>query len=171
MAVETLLPIEEYLHTSYSPDKEYKDGVLVERNAGDLEHANLQSALAIYIGRYLKEWRVRVFTELRIRIRERWFPIPDVCLYPSPGPQERVPSTPPLLWIEILSPDDVMLDVWEKAAKLVESGVPYVWIVDPTTLQSELHTATGLSPVADKTLCIPGTPIAIPLPEVILSNQ
>jgi hypothetical protein len=28
MAVETLLSLEEYLTTSYSPDREYRDGVL-----------------------------------------------------------------------------------------------------------------------------------------------
>ena len=32
MGAGTLISVEEYLRTSYSPDKEYVDGVLVERN-------------------------------------------------------------------------------------------------------------------------------------------
>jgi hypothetical protein len=43
----------------------------------------------------------------------------------------------------------------------------YVWIVDPTTLDSELRTAEGLLPVLDKTLRLPNSPIVIPLVEVM----
>jgi len=52
----------------------------------------------------------------------------------------RYPDKPPFLWIEILSHDHRILDVWAKAAELVENGVPYVWIIDPNTLWSELRT-------------------------------
>src|SRR5437762_2335461 len=43
MSVGTLLSVENYLNTSYSPDMEYRDGVLVERNVGEKEHARLQA--------------------------------------------------------------------------------------------------------------------------------
>jgi len=35
----------------YSPDKEYRDGVLLERNVGDQSHARLQALLALYRGK------------------------------------------------------------------------------------------------------------------------
>jgi hypothetical protein len=35
MAVETLIPVRDYLSTSYDPDMEYVDGALMERNVGD----------------------------------------------------------------------------------------------------------------------------------------
>jgi hypothetical protein len=35
MGVETLISVAEYLNTSYDPDMEFVDGVLVERNVGD----------------------------------------------------------------------------------------------------------------------------------------
>ena len=44
MSAATLLSLEEYLNTSYSPDREYRDGVLVERNVGEKAHALLQLA-------------------------------------------------------------------------------------------------------------------------------
>jgi hypothetical protein len=45
--------------------------------------------------------------------------------------------------------------------------VPYVWIIDPNTLWSELRTANGFQSVPENTLRIPGTPIVIPLAEVV----
>jgi Uma2 family endonuclease len=60
-----------------------------------------------------------------------------------------------------------MIDVWQKADELVALGVPYVWIIDPNTLESELRTANGVEKLADKTLRIPNTPIVIPLADVI----
>jgi Uma2 family endonuclease len=167
MSVETLLSVEEYLNTSYSPDKEYRDGVLLERNVGEKAHARLQYLLSLYLGRREKEWGVRGYTELRIKVREKWFPIPDLCIYPLPDFEGRYPTTPPLLWIEILSPDDRMLDVWNKADELVSHGVPYVWIIDPHTLESELRTPAGIMAVPDKTLRLPDSPIVIPLVEVM----
>ncbi len=47
MAVETLIPVEEYLRTSYSPDVEYVDGALVERNVGDWLHSLVQRNIII----------------------------------------------------------------------------------------------------------------------------
>jgi Uma2 family endonuclease len=166
MGVETLIPVEQYLNTSYSPDREYRDGEVLERNLGEKSHAQLQALLASFIGQLQKKWKVQVFTELRIQVRDNWYPIPDVCIYPQPGFEGRYPSTPPLLWIEILSPEDRMMDVWAKAKELVDHGVPYVWIINPHTLESELRTAAGIEPVSDQTLRIPNSPIVIPLSEV-----
>lgn len=167
MGVEALLPVQEYLNTSYSPDREFRDGELVERNVGEKAHSRLQGLLAAYLNRRRRQWNIEVFPELRVKVRESWYPIPDICVYPAPGFEGRYPSTPPLLWIEILSPDDRMMDVQAKASELVNNGVPYVWIINPHTLESELRTATGIQPVASKTLSIPGTPIAIPLTDVM----
>ncbi len=167
MEVAALIPVEEYLETSYSPDREYRDGVLVERNLGDRAHAGLQALLTIYIGNRRKQWKIHIYTELRVKVREKWYPIPDVCIYSLPYFEERYPDKPPLLWIEILSHDDRMIDVWAKASELVRNGVPYVWIIDPNTLWSELRTANGVESVPGNTLRIPGTEIVIPLLEVV----
>lgn len=167
MGVETLASVEEYLNTSYSPDREYRDGVLVERNVGDKAHARLQGRLTTYLGRRRKQWKIEMYPELRIKVRERWYPIPDVCVYSLPDFEERYPTHPPLLWIEILSNDDRMVDVWEKANELVANGVPHVWIIDPNSLESELRTPAGIEPVPNKTLRLPDSPIVIPLADVM----
>jgi Uma2 family endonuclease len=167
MGATTLVSLEDYLKSSYSPDREYRDGVLVERNVGTKKHSRLQVKLTKYVADREKQWNVEVYTELRVKVRETWYPIPDVCIYSTPDPEERYPSTPPLLWIEILSPDDRMVDVWAKADQLIANGVPYVWVIDPNTLESELWTTSGRQQVPDKTLRLPNSPIVIPLAEVM----
>lgn len=167
MATTTLQSVEEYLRKSYSPDREYRDGVLIERNMGDTNHSRVQTKLSRYAGNRETEWGIEVFLELRIRVREDWYPIPDICLYELPAPQEPVPSRMPLLWIEILSDDDKMIDVWDKARRVVDCGSPYFWIINPHTLESELRTTSGMSLIPNHTLTIPDSPIVIPLIEVM----
>jgi len=43
MATGTLVSVEEYLNTSYSPDCDYVDGEVLERNLGEREHSELQT--------------------------------------------------------------------------------------------------------------------------------
>jgi Uma2 family endonuclease len=167
MSVGRVLSVEEYLNTSYSPDMEYRDGVLVARNVGEEKHSFLQIALGAYVHHRRREWRIRAYTELPTRVRETWCPIPDLCIYPEAGFEGRYPTVPPILWVEILSPDDRMSDVWKKITELLANGVPNVWIIDPETLESELWTAAGNERVVDKTLRLPNTRIVIPLLDVI----
>ncbi len=162
------ISIQEYLTTSYRPDREYRDGVVTERNVGELAHSHLQGQLACYVVNRRKQWEVAAYISLRIRVRENWYAVPDICIYRLPEPEGRFPTTIPLLWIEILSHDDRMVDVWQKAKDLVECGAPYVWIIEPNTLESQLMTPSGgPNQVPGKTLQIPGTPIVIPLVDVM----
>src|ERR1051326_4137326 len=45
MSVGTLVTLEEYLNTAYSPDREYVDGVVVERNVGERPHGSYKPGL------------------------------------------------------------------------------------------------------------------------------
>ena len=45
MTTGTLVSVEEYLNTSYSPDCDYVDGEVLERNWGEWNHSELQLAL------------------------------------------------------------------------------------------------------------------------------
>src|ERR1017187_1279438 len=64
------ISVAEYLNTSYSPDREYRDGYVLERNLGDKEHSRLQARLAQYLGRRRKQWNIEVYTELRVQRSE-----------------------------------------------------------------------------------------------------
>jgi hypothetical protein len=78
MATGILVSEEDYLHTSYEPDCEFENGVLIERNAGTLDHGRLQMALAAYFFGRLKAWNLHGFTEVRVRTRTGRYLIPDL---------------------------------------------------------------------------------------------
>ena len=163
MGVGTFISEEEYLHTSYDPDCEFEDGLLIDRNVGTKDHSRLQAALTAYFYRRRKDWQVHVYTELRIKIRTGKYMIPDLCMVSGPEPEEQVIQTPPLLLVEILSPEDRTLRVNRKVRQWLNFSVPYVWVIDPETLESELHDQRGRTPIDDGVLRIPGTPIEVSL--------
>ena len=159
----TLVSELEYLRSHYEPDCEFEDGVLIERHVGTEKHSWLQAALAAYIFRRRRAWGVNVYTEQRARLRPGKYKLPDVCIVQGARPSTPIFEQPPLVAIEILSPEDRPLRVDRTIAEWLEFGVGYVWVVDPETLDSILHTAGGRMPVSDATLRIPGTAIEIPL--------
>jgi Uma2 family endonuclease len=163
MGVGTLISEEEYLHSSYDPDCEFEDGVLIERNVGTRDHSGMQAALAAYFYRRRKAWQIHIYTEQRIRIRARKYLIPDLCIVSGPQPPDQVFQNPPLIVIEILSPDDRPLRVNDKVQQWRDFGVPYVLVIDPETLESELHDEHGRTKLEDGVLRIPGSPIEVPL--------
>ena len=163
MGVGTLISEEEYLHTSYEPDCDFEDGVLVERNVGTKDHGRLQAKLIAYFYAREESWDIHVFLEQRIKIRAGKYMLPDVCIVSGAEPEHQVFQAPPLLVIEILSPDDRHIRVNRKVQQWREFGVPYVWVIDPETLENELHDDRGRRSLPDGVLRIEGTPIEIPL--------
>jgi len=159
----SVISLEEYLRTLYRPDREFRDGVLMERNVGLKSHSAMQCAVACYIGNRRKKWRITVYLSLRIQLREGWIAIPDIAVYDLPEPDGEIPDRPPLLWIEVLSPEDRMIDFWSKANDVIACGVPNVWMIDPYSLESQLWTPAGVTRITDGTLRLPDSEIVIPL--------
>jgi Uma2 family endonuclease len=160
MATSTRLSLFEYLKTSYRSDREYVDGELVERNVGKWEHARLQALLASWFHSQEKSWSVKVDTEQRLQVSPTRVRIPDLLLV-SRGPQPEVIVNPPVLVVEILSPDDTYTETQSRAADYLRMGVPCVWIIDPTS-------RTGRQCIGDvwtaaDTLEVPGTNIRVSL--------
>ena len=74
-----LASVNEYLSTSCRPDCEYIDGVILERNVGEYDHANLQIAIASYLYTRRKELGITVVPEQRVQVSPTRFRVPDVC--------------------------------------------------------------------------------------------
>ena len=163
MGTTALISEETYLRRSYAPDCEYADGVLIERNLGEQDRSWLQAALSAYFFHRRKLWGIEVFTEQRHRIHQGRYMVPDICVILSPRPSEKVFDKPPLIWIEILSPEDRPIRVNEKIRELIEFGTPNLWVIDPETFEAEVHTPEGSRQIADGLLRVPGTAIEIPL--------
>ncbi len=83
------------------------------------------------------------------RCRRRDFGLPDVCVVPSDRPREQILRTPPLVCIEILSPEDRWTRMWERISDYLVFGVRYVFLLDPDTRKAYLCTAEGMREVKE----------------------
>ena len=60
MATATLsIPVEEYLQSSYDPDRDFIDGEILERDMGEWSHGRLQLKLAARLMANEGRWRSR----------------------------------------------------------------------------------------------------------------
>jgi len=60
------IPVSEYLDSVYSPDCEYIDGELRERNVGEVEHSRQQTVLIRYLSNREEQWDIVVLAEQRV---------------------------------------------------------------------------------------------------------
>jgi len=163
MATTAHIPLSEYLETSYRPDREYVDGELRERNVGKWEHARLQLLLAVWFGTHEKQWGITGSTEQRIQVSPNRVRIPDLAFMPV-GPQPDVLTDPPLLVIEILSPDDTYSDTQERAQDYRNMGIETVWIIDPKTRTGRM--CSGSKWTEARRLEVSGTPLYVELDSI-----
>jgi Uma2 family endonuclease len=132
MGAKTALTVEEYLHTSFPDlDKEYWDGEIVERSLPTDPHSLTQYLILRFFAGLPKSLRLFPRPELRVRLTPTLVLVPDVCVFHPSKPTEPAPGSPPLVVIEILSPDDRPRAVREKFEKYRTWGVPYIWLADP----------------------------------------
>ena len=163
MATTTALSLGEYLQTSYRPDCEFVDGELKERNVGKSEHARLQLLLARFIGNREQQWGVIASTEQRIQVSPERVRIPDLAVLITSYPPD-VLVDPPLLVIEVLSPDDSYSDVQDRTSDYFRMGVPAVWLIDPRSRTARICLQESWLPCT--ILTVPGTPIAVDVVEL-----
>jgi Uma2 family endonuclease len=116
------------------------DGELVERNVGECKHSLVQLILGAYLHRLFRRLGLRVATELRMRVSPTRFRIPDITVMLKSQPVEPVPTHPPFLCIEIVSPDDRMVRIIERVKEYLAFGVNYVWVVDPVSRTAYSYT-------------------------------
>jgi Uma2 family endonuclease len=163
MATALRIPLSEYLGISYRPDREYVDGEIRERNVGKWEHARLQWLLALWFGTHEKQWGITGSTEQRVRVSANRVRVPDLVVLTA-GAQPDVLTDPPLLVIEILSPDDSYSDTQDRAQDYRAMGVETVWIIDPKTRTGRV--CSGTEWVEASRLEVKGTPLYVDLPEI-----
>jgi Uma2 family endonuclease len=160
MSSATQIPVSEYLETAYRPDREYIDGEVLERNVGKWEHSRIQWLLALWFGRHESVWNVIGSTEQRVQVAPTRIRVPDLVVL-RPGPQPDVLIEPPLLVIEILSPDDIYSGLQQRCQDYLAMGVQTVWIIDPKTRSGRMCLDTRW--IAAERLELPGTPIHVHL--------
>jgi Uma2 family endonuclease len=163
MATALHISLSEYLDTSYRPDREYVNGEVRERNVGKWEHARVQALLAAWFIHRESKWGIVTSTEQRVQVSANSVRVPDLVVV-SAGPQPDVLIDPPLLVIEILSPDDTYSDTQERAQDYRAMGVQTVWIIDPKTRTGRM--CSGPDWVEASRLEVKGSPLYVNLPDI-----
>jgi Uma2 family endonuclease len=168
MSVTSLAPsvtIDEYLRTSYRPDCDYVDDHVEERTVGEREHSRVQLFLSSLFFRHEQEWHVYTLPEQRVQVSITRFRVPDLCVLRSDQPREPIVHQPPLICIEILSPDDSYRTMHERVTDYLRMGVENVWLFDPFAREGLVCLPTGWNQPHDGRLVVPGTDIVIDLNE------
>lgn len=163
---EDLWTVREYLATSWSPDREFVDGRIEERNLGEKEHSILQRFLTVLFSIKRGEWGVEVFPELRTQVAATSFRVPDLLVVRAGESFDRYLKHPPLIAIEILSPEDSLRSMHEKFAQYLRFGIQNIWVIDPEPRLAYRFTTIGLEEVQTGELTVPDTPIRVVLSEL-----
>ncbi len=163
---EELWTVREYLRTSWSPDREFVDGRIEERNLGEKEHSILQRFLTVLFAINRAAWGVEVFPELRTQTQTDRFRIPDVAIVRKGKKFDRWLTDPPLIAIEILSPEDTLRAMQAKASEYRAFGIEHIWIIDPEPRIAYRYADGSLEEVKTGELAVPGTPIRVVLGEM-----
>ena len=148
IAATRTVTVDEYLSSSYSPDCDYVDGVIEERELGTKPHSRLTYAFQILLSKYEESHGVWIFPEQRVQTKLTRFRIPDICVTLE-RTEELVFRIVPFLCIEVLSPEDRMYRVESRLKEYLQMGVPFVWLVDPISHEAWVYSDQGKVEVAD----------------------
>jgi Uma2 family endonuclease len=160
-----LISVEEYLTTVYRPDRDYVNGVLERRNLGEIDHGIVQTKLAHFFMGLYERTGLHPITDVRMRVREIKYRIPDLVLTRG-RPRERVLTTPPVLCVEILSPEDRISRVNTRIQDYFEFGVPVVWLIDPEERRVWIYRPDVPFEEVTGSVTLDGTSIEVPFSDI-----
>ena len=164
----TLIPVDEYLRTSYKPNCEYRDGVLTQKPMPTWKHSFIQSRFSqLFLNRYSD---FLPGSELTCRLSDGRYLVPDLGIQRKDRIQDPYPAQPIHLCVEILSPENRLSEMIAKSEEYHAWGVQMVWIIDPVNQVAwEFSPNRPLHEVpADGSLTAPE--IAIPLADIFAAR-
>jgi Uma2 family endonuclease len=163
MGATTLISIAEYMDTSYSPDREYVDGVVMERNVGMRPHSRVLAQLICWFASTYPQFPVWP-TQRLLTVAQRRCRVPDLCLTLE-DPLTEVFEQPPFLCMEILSNEDSATILLEKLEEYATFGVPHIWIFDPRRKKAYSFQEGCLKDVHGEVIATSNPEIRLPLEE------
>jgi Uma2 family endonuclease len=142
MATRSLITPEQYLATHFAREPELVHGELVGRPFPNRSHGRTQQRLAVRL-----DGAGYCCTEVRMRLAEDLVRIPDFAVFERPGPQQEVPSTPPFLVVEVISPDDRLHNLLQMLEQYRLWGVRDIWLVEPELKKLYVYDCGSLTEV------------------------
>jgi Uma2 family endonuclease len=146
MATQIKVPLEEYLRTSYEPDREFLDGEVVERSLGGYPHSRVQGQLLLAFDKLSPSSPLQSCPELRVQVAKNRYRVIDLAVYRE-APGERFPTKPPFIAVEILSPTDPTADTLQKLEEYSAWGVTHIWLIDPESRRLFVYEQSALKNV------------------------
>jgi len=168
MDARVLMTLEEYLHTSFDgADCDYVDGEVIERNRGELPHAQLQGELLERLRALAKDVGLQVLPAIRIQTKPTRFRVADIAVWLAGDIGKRIPTVPPLLVIEILSAEDRLVRLQPKIREYLAHGVKWVWVIDPDERRAMSYSPADPGGTLVDQLQTHDPEIAIPLADLL----
>jgi len=162
------MTLEEYLHTSFDgADRDYVDGEVIERNMGELPHAQLQVRLIQLLLPLAEELRLQVLPEIRIQTRPTRFRVADIAVWRAGDIGQRIPTVPPFLVVEILSDEDRLVRLQPKIQEYLAYGVQWVWVIDPDERRALSYSPANQGGTLVEELRTYDPDLAIPLADLL----
>lgn len=168
MGTKTLTSVADYLRMTFEDgDHEYVDGEVIPRNVGNKTHSRIQRDLVQALLRSIKRADVEVLPELRFQAQPTRYRIPDVGVWLEQDISDEVPSVPPLLAIEILSPEDRVARVIAKVQEYLAVGVDTVWVIDPPVRNAIVYSRSQPAGTVGVELTCEPLDLRIPIADVL----
>jgi Uma2 family endonuclease len=167
MPPATQISLAEYKNTDYEPDCDYVDGFLEERFVGKKRHSKAQIRLAQWLASRESDHHHVVLISQRVQVSSTRVRVPDICLV-VPDDHDEIAQTPPVVWIEILSPEDSWSRMQIKLQDCQGFGVRNIWLIDPYANQAWIATFDSpATPVQGDRLRCAELRLDVPLAEIL----
>ena len=166
-AAPVFVPLEEYLKSSWSPDAEYIDGQVVEREStmGENDHSAWQEAICAWFRTQTVSAGIRVRPEFRVQVDAYCFLVPDVTLLDRNLPQEPYATKPPVAVFEILSPGDSLKRLMKKGERYEKMGIRTILVLDPDGPAYRFREGK-LEPLTERAFTLEGSEAKFDLDEI-----
>lgn len=131
MSATHTISLEQYLNTSYKPDRELIDGELKEKAVTAPIHGKTQSYIVHWFLLHEEEWGVQAYVEPRTKVTSSNVRLPDAVVTYAGSTPPKALVEPPLIAIEVRSETDKPADLRARARDLHAMGVRNIWLLVP----------------------------------------
>ena len=112
---------------------------------------------------------IQVVPTIRIQTSSTRVRVADIAVWRPGDIGTRIPTVPPFLVVEILSPEDRMVRMQEKVAEYLAIGAECVWLIDPEERKAIVYSQQAPAGRLEQVLRTQNPDIEIPLSAVLPS--
>ena len=147
MVIQHALSLAEYLALpEEKPYREFMHGIAVQKPMTNNDHGDLVSVILYALMSYARDRGGKAGPEVSVLLGtppDQRVLLPDVAFWAAGLRQERYPTNPPTLAVEVRSPSQSLAEQREKCRYYCANGVAVAWLVDPARQTVEVFEGMG----------------------------